>query len=153
MQINWLLNDVELNLEKTPLEILREKWNEAWGIHPPSHIGRTMLIKSLKYKVHEHRCGPLSFEYKQRLDLLIKFYKRNPKCFEINQPALKPGMRLIRDWNGIRHSVLIQNSGYEYNGKIYNSLSQISSEITGTRWNGWVFFGLKKRGANNETSN
>jgi hypothetical protein len=101
-----------------------------------------MLEKSLAYKQREQG---LTADQQKRLEHLIKQYKRNPNCFDENVPVLKPGTRLVRNWNGSRHSVLVQAAGYEYNGKIYGSLSQIASEITGTRWNGWIFFGLKKK--------
>ncbi len=101
-----------------------------------------MLEKSLAYKQRGQR---LNADQQKRLEQLIKQYKRNPNCFDENVPVLKPGTRLVRNWNGTRHSVLVQSAGYEYKGKVYGSLSQIASEITGTRWNGWIFFGLKKK--------
>jgi hypothetical protein len=53
------------------------------------------------------------------------------------------GTRLIREWQGVEHAVTVRDDGYEYQGKPYKSLSSIARAITGTRWNGWVFFGLK----------
>lgn len=147
MKQNQLSYETNNNLENLPLEMLRARWSEVWGCDPHSRIGRTMLIKSLEYKSCEQALGGLNREHQQRLDQLIKSYKRNPDCFDEYKPALKPGTRLVRDWQGERYSVLVQNSGYGYKGKIYSSLSQIASEITGTRWNGWVFFGLKKKEA------
>ena len=143
-QLSYKPND---NLENLPLEVLRARWTEAWGRDPHSRIGRTMMIRSLEFKIFEFESGGINSKSQQRLDQLIKSYRRNPDCFEQNQLLLKPGTRLVRDWQGERYSVLVQNSGYEYKNKIYSSLSQIASEITGTRWNGWVFFGLKKKEA------
>ena len=58
------------------------------------------------------------------------------------------GTRLIREWQGVEHCVTVRDDGYEYQGRPYKSLSAIAREITGSRWNGWVFFGLKNsRGA------
>lgn len=131
--------------EKLPLHELRKIWTCAWELKPHSRIGRTMLLKSLKYKILEHKTQGLTAEQRQRLEQLIKSYKRNPSYFDENTPALKPGTRLVRHWNGTRCSVLVQNTGYEYKGRNYSSLSQVAFEITGTRWNGWVFFGLKKK--------
>ncbi len=133
------------NLEKLPLNELRQMWAHTWGRQPHSRIGRTMLLKSLEYKMFEQETGTFTSEQRQRLEQFIKSYKRNPNYFDENVPALKPGTRLVRNWNGKRYSVLVQNAGYEYKGKTYNSLSQVAFEITGTRWNGWVFFGLKKK--------
>jgi hypothetical protein len=104
-----------------------------------------MLLKSLEYKILEHKTQGLTAEQRQRFEQLIKSYKRNPNFFDVSTPALKPGTRLVRNWNGTRYSALVQNAGYEYKGKTYSSLSQVAFEITGTRWNGWVFFGLRKK--------
>lgn len=133
------------NLTSLSLNDLRQKWAVVWGREPHSRIGRTMLLKSLEYKIFEREGRALTSEQQQRLEQLIKSYKRNPNYFDENVPALKPGTRLVRNWNGKRYSVLVQNAGYEYKDKTYSSLSQVAFEITGTRWNGWVFFGLKKK--------
>lgn len=138
------------DITKSSLTDLRQMWSEAWGIEPHSKIGRTMLEKSLSYKLHQQHSGGLPEETQDRLKHLLKSYKRNPDCFDEYKPALKPGTRLVRNWNGNRYSVLILKNGkYEYQHKTYSSLSQIASEITGTRWNGWVFFGFKSRGVKN----
>ena len=55
------------------------------------------------------------------------------------------GTRLVREWDGVEHSVTVRDDGYEYQGRPYKTLSGIAREITGTRWNGWVFFGLKNQ--------
>lgn len=130
------------HLTNLSLEELRQEWASAWGLDPHARIGRSMLEKSLACK---QRGQDLTPDQRKRLEQLIKQYRRNPNCFDENVPVLKPGTRLVRNWNGTRHSVLVQAAGYEYKGKIYGSLSQIALEITGTRWNGWIFFGLKKK--------
>ncbi len=130
------------HLKNLSIEELRQEWASAWGLQPHARIGRSMLEKSLAYK---QRGQELTTDQQKRLEQLIKQYRRNPDCFDENVPALKPGTRLVRNWNGTRHSVLVQAGGYEYKGKIYSSLSQIASEITGTRWNGWIFFSLRKK--------
>ncbi len=83
--------------------------------------------------------------FQRRLEQLIKQYKRSPACFDNNGP-LKPGTRLVRMHEGTKHHVLVKAEGFEYQGRIYGSLSKIANDITGKRWNGWVFFGLKKVG-------
>lgn len=130
--------------ENLPLNELRKLWAQHWSLSPHKGIGRVMLTRSLEYKIMEQKTGGLSPEHKAKLDGLIKQYKRNSNCFDKDQNLLKPGMRLVRSFKGRKHSVLVNNYGFEYNDKIYSSLSQIASDITGSRWNGWVFFGLKK---------
>lgn len=123
------------------IQELRGRWGEAWGRQPHSRIGRTMLKKSLTYKTSEKSLTP---EQQARLNQLIKQYKRNPACFNEPRGPLKPGTRLVRMHNGKKHSVLVRTDGFEYTGQTYSSLSKIANHITGKRWNGWVFFGLKK---------
>jgi hypothetical protein len=134
------------NLRKLPLNELRQMWARAWGREPHTRIGRTMLEKSLKYKTGEYEGRGLAPEQQIRLEQLVKQYKRNPACFDGNGP-LKPGTRLVRMHEGKKHSVLVKAEGFEYQGRVYSSLSKIANDITGKRWNGWVFFGLKKVGA------
>lgn len=129
---------------KFPLTELRQIWTDAWGRKPHPRIGRMMLEKSLEYKNLESQLAP---DHKLRLAQLIKQYKRNPLCFDESDVQLKPGIRLVRMYEGKKHSVLIKADGFEYQGRTYGSLSKIANDITGKRWNGWVFFGLKKVGA------
>lgn len=128
-----------------PIEELRRQWYEAWGLQPHARIGRTMLEKSLVYKKRELAGLGMTAEQLKRLEQLIKTYRRNPNCFDTAQVSLKPGTRLVRVWNGERHSVLVQPDGFEFNGRHYDNLSRIATEITGSKWNGWVFFGLKRK--------
>lgn len=134
------------NPEKPPLHELRQIWARAWGREPPARIGRTMLEKSLEYKVHEQEGHGLTMEQSVRLSQLIKQYTRNPQCFD-GSHALTPGTRLVRMHAGKKHSVLVKAEGFEYQGIVYGSLSKIAHQITGTHWNGKLFFGLKKSGA------
>ena len=60
--------------------------------------------------------------------------------------ALKPGSSLVREWGGARHEVAVTEEGFSYQGRVFGSLSQVAGHITGTKWNGPVFFGLKPRG-------
>lgn len=121
---------------------LRQLWAKAWGQQPHLRVGRIMLAKSLAYKLQES----LSPEQQLRLDKLVKEYKRNPAYFERRISSLKPGTRLVRIYNNKKHSVLVKETGFDYQGQTYSSLSKIANDITGKRWNGWVFFGLKKAG-------
>ena len=123
------------------LSELRKRWSEEWGIEPHSRIGRVMLEKSLTYQKQVN----LSAEQQDRISRLIRDYKRNPNNLE--QSALKPGTRLERLYKGQKYNVLITKNGFEYEDQHYNSLSKIANDITGSRWNGWLFFGLKKTDA------
>ena len=135
-------------LKTLPITELRERWTKEWGIIPHRRISRPMLIRSLVFKHWEQESGQWTREMQKQLDRLVREYKRNPRCFDESHPRIKPGTRLVRIWQGKRHTVLVQESGFDYLGKTYGSLSEIAYTITGTRWNGWVFFGLKKKKAN-----
>lgn len=129
--------------EKLDISELRERWQKLWGITPHKGIGRSMLEKSLAFKTQQ----TLTPDQQSQLDGLIKQYKRNPKCFDEECASLKPGTRLVRNWKGVRHSVLTKSNGFEYQGRHYTSLTQIANDITSSRWNGRAFFGLKKKEA------
>ncbi len=132
------------NLTDLPLPELRQIWSAAWGMEPHAKIGRTMLIKSFEYKRREQATGGIPRDLQQRLKTLVAAYKRNPRCFDDGVHGLKPGTRLVKTWKEKRHTVLVVKNGFEYEDRIYTSLSEIAASITGSRWNGWVFFGLKK---------
>ena len=125
---------------------LRQKWSEHWGIQPHRYIRREMLEKSLIFKMREASGDGLTSDQQTQLDRLVQAYKKNPSCFGEIRLNLKPGTRLSRLWNGKKYTVMTLVDGFQYNDHKYTSLSEIAFAITGTRWNGWVFFGLKKKG-------
>ena len=126
-----------------PLSELRQKWEQAWGIKPHNRVGRKMLEKSLVFKLRELNGQGLTRLQQERLDHLVKMYKRNPKCFD-DRIGIKAGTRLVRKWKGEHVSVTVKADGFEYNGAVYKSLSAVAGAVTGGRWNGWAFFGLKR---------
>ena len=130
-------------LKILPLYELRQMWADAWGRKPHARIGRSMLEKSLEYKVNERSNKILTADQDARLSELIRKYKRNSSSFETDT-TLKPGTQLVRLHGGEKHTVLVKADGFEYAGKKYTSLSKIANDITGKIWNGWIFFGLKK---------
>lgn len=133
-------------MQDLQIDELRTLWENAWGRKPRGTMGRTMMIESLRFKKWQKETGGLKPEQQKRLSHLIKTYKRNPDTFE-NTTNLKPGTRLVRKWKSKTYSVTVKTDGFEYAGKTYASLSKVANDITGSKWNGWVFFGLKKAGA------
>lgn len=132
------------DLTNLQLAELRQIWAGVWGMQPHARIGRTMLIKSIEYKRQEQNTGGPPREQQQRLKALVTAYKRNPGYFDESLHGLKPGTRLVKTWKENRYAVLVVRNGFEYEDRIYTSLSEVAFAITGSRWNGWVFFGLKK---------
>lgn len=139
------------NITILSLPELRQQWSKFWGIEPHARIGRSLLERSLEFKLREQSGHGLTEAQQARLDQLVRAYKRNPLCFEQSDVGIKPGTKLVKMWRDERHIVTILPAGFEYKGAIYSSLSTIAHKITGTRWNGWVFFHLKKKKSKNET--
>jgi len=135
-------------LKTAPIGALRQKWRELFEREPPLY-NRRYLESRLAYRIQELAYGGLKPETIERLDALAdelegKTGKRR-RAVETRPIA---GTRLIREWQGVDHCVTVRDEDFEYRGRPYASLSAIARAITGTRWNGLVFFGLKnQRGA------
>jgi hypothetical protein len=103
----------------------------------------------LAYKLQEQAFGGMKPEYKRRLRQLAESFERsssNPAKKVSLTTKIKPGTRLIRRWDEQTHQVTVAEKGFEYKGARYKSLSEIARLITGTRWSGPLFFGLKQIG-------
>ena len=118
-------------------------WSELFDTPPPRQVRRNLLVRLLAYRMQEQAYGGLSPAARKRLIDLARKFETNPNAEVSEAPQIKPGTRLIRDWRGQTHRVTVLENGYEYAGKRYSSLSQIARLITGTRWSGPLFFGLK----------
>ena len=125
---------------------LRVQWQSLFGTEAPLY-NRRFLESRLAYRIQELEFGGLKPETIKRLDALAAtFSETNPVMRRIRKDQ-KPvaGTKLIREWRGVEQTVTVTNDGYEFQGRPYKSLSSIARAITGTRWNGWVFFGLKSQ--------
>jgi len=124
---------------------LRREWRQLHRMPPPMRLSRELLIRAITYKLQERALGALSKSILRKLESL----DADPTAGDARKPApplsLKPGTRLIREWRGVTHTVLIHADGIEWNGRRYRSLTIIAREITGARWSGPRFFGLRKR--------
>jgi hypothetical protein len=132
---------------------LRSLWLELFDKPAPPKLRRHLLIRILVYRVQERAYGGLDQTTRNRLRQLARLFEANPKAAIPNIPIFKPGARLVRQWKGIAHQVTIGNRDYEYKGKSYNSLSEIARLITGTRWSGPLFFGLKNKSVKGRRGN
>jgi hypothetical protein len=128
---------------------LKAKWRALFDTEPPPY-NRRFLESRLAYRIQELAYGGLKKETVERLRILAKQYDGKPgnRSKSRSDPLPIAGTRLVREWQGAQYSVTIQTDDFEFQGRPYKSLSAIAREITGVRWNGWVFFGLKNhRGA------
>lgn len=138
-------------LQKMKLPELQDKWRDLYGTEPPD-FSRTFIQKRLAYRIQELFYGGLAQTAKIRLEHLAEndpvamLQQKNDTVKKPNRTGkVCPGTRFIREWNDTRYEVVAKEKGFEYNGKMYRSLSAIATEITGVRWSGNLFFGLRKR--------
>ena len=132
-------------LKTMPMPDLKAEWRALFETEPPP-FNRRHLENRIAYRVQELAYGGLKPETLRRLQALgEQFDSGNITTRRIRGGDLKPiaGTRLIREWQGTEHVVTVTQDAYEWQGRPYQSLSAIARAITGTRWNGWVFFGLK----------
>jgi Protein of unknown function (DUF2924) len=131
-------------LKGAPADVLKARWRELFDTEPPAY-NRSFLESRLAYRIQELAYGGLSRETLERLKAMAKQYATRDAAERKVRPMLRPvaGTRLIREWEGVEHCVTVRADDFEYLGRPYKSLSSVASEITGTKWNGWVFFGLK----------
>jgi hypothetical protein len=129
--------------EKTPAE-LKQLWRELYDREPPSG-NKPFLIKRLAYRIQELAYGGLSARAEAKLNVLIEEEDRRVKGLPSLRKSDRPiaGTRLLRQWQGMEHCVTVLDDGFEYEGAKYRSLSPIARAITGTRWNGPLFWGLR----------
>lgn len=130
-------------LKTAPIAELKRKWRDLFD-HEPPPFNRRFLEHRLAYRVQELAYGGLSQETIERLDALAdELEGKRPKRRGALERRPITGTRLVREWKGIEHCVAVRSENFEYRGRPYKSLSAIARQITGTRWNGWLFFGLK----------
>jgi hypothetical protein len=116
------------------LEELRMEWRLRYG-PPPKLRSSDLLAHLLAWRIQSEVFGGLDLETKRAL--------RAP-AIASTAPSLKPGMRLEREWKGIKHTVEVVDGGFRWDGQIYASLSKAARAITGVKWNGPRFFGLRE---------
>jgi hypothetical protein len=133
-------------LKTTPTPALKTRWRELFAAEPPPY-NRRFLESRLAYRIQELAYGGLKPETVKRLEALGEQLDGGNIVVRRTRVDDRPiaGTRLIREWHGVEHCVTVLADGYEYQGRPYKSLSAVARAITGTRWNGWVFFGLKSQ--------
>jgi hypothetical protein len=131
-----------LQLSKSELIKL---WRQLLNNEPPLEIRKALLRRVLAYRLQEQQSRGLGNTHLRRLRQLATALEANPNATVSSRPPIKPGTRLVREWKQQVHTVEVRLEGYDYNGAHYESLSEIARLITGTRWSGPAFFGLKAK--------
>ena len=131
-------------LKTTPTPDLKQQWRDLFATEPPP-FNRRYLESRLAYRIQELAYGGLKPETVKRLERLGDELDGGNVVTRRIRSNLKPiaGTRLIREYQGVEQVITVRQDGFEWQGRPYRSLSAIARAITGTRWNGWVFFGLK----------
>jgi hypothetical protein len=102
------------------------------------------MIRALANKLQEHAYGGPSLAMKRHLNTLAGKFEKGRLSFDPGV-VLKSGARLVREWRGRAHTVVVIENGFEYGGQRYRSLTMIAARITGAHWSGPRFFGMTKR--------
>ncbi|HEU0151431.1 MAG TPA: DUF2924 domain-containing protein [Bradyrhizobium sp.] len=130
------------------IKVLRQKWRSMMGKTAPPHIGKPLMVRILGYRIQAKAYGDLPKEVAAFLDKLGAGTpgqdNRAPlPILRVTPRSLSPGTLLTREWNGRTERVMVLADGFAWNGKTYDSLSSVARAITGTRWSGPAFFGLR----------
>src|SRR5262245_3730540 len=129
---------------------LRARWRASFGQNAPIHLVRHLLFAMLAYRLQAETMGDLdaaTVRFLKHVDLAPSKQAAVPltQAFERRTRNLSPGTVLTREWSGRYHSVTVLDRGFVLEGRTYNSLSEIAKAITGTKWNGPRFFGLRDK--------
>ena len=124
---------------------LKQLWRDLYDREPPPY-NRRFLESRLAYRIQELQYGGLKPETVARLEALGEDLDGGKIEVRRKRADDRPisGTRLVREWKGVEHTVTVLDDGYDYQGRPYKSLSAVARAIAGTRWNGWVFFGVRR---------
>jgi hypothetical protein len=138
--------DIEIaRLRDLDIKELRARWHTQTGRRPPEHLPRHLLFRILAYRLQTEALGDLDDECKRVLKSSTPSKGAGKKQAGLNGLAgtIQKGTILTREWKGRVHRVAVLANGFAWNGDTYPSLSKVACAITGTRWNGPRFFGLR----------
>ncbi len=142
------------DLHNLSQEELKDLWRTLYGTEPPAH-NRPHLVSRLAYRIQELTYGGISEAAKAKMKAIMEASgldenggeqraKRRRGTDRKDQPVV--GTRIVRDWNGQTHEVIVVHGGFQYGGRLFRSLTAVAEAITGSHWNGRAFFGLAKSG-------
>jgi hypothetical protein len=130
-------------LSKLSAKAMKDRWRSLFGDHPIPHIGRSLMIMAMAYRLQEKAYGGLKPSAERMLARIIDEHSYGQRLTATR--PLVTGTVLVREWRGARHRVTVDEQGVVYRDRCYRSLSEVARAITGTRWSGPRFFGLGRR--------
>ena len=122
---------------------LRQQWRTLYKAEASPHLSRELLVRAVAYRMQEVALGGLRPGRQRQLRQIAQQFKETGAANMPSRPELKPGTRLVREWQGQTYEVLVLDDGFSWQGTHHRSLSAITRKITGTAWSGPLFFGLK----------
>src|SRR6185437_51232 len=132
-------------LPKMARRDLDAMWQDHFGKLPSRTLRRENIVRILAYRLQEKAYGDLKASIAKQLHALIECDGSGYRPVVVPALRPKPGTRIVREWHGKLRELTVLPDGYEYEGRKYGSLSEIARVITGTRWSGPAFFGMKRR--------
>jgi hypothetical protein len=144
------VEDEIVHLRGLDLKGLRARWRSVLQRPAPDHLPRHLLIAVIAYRIQADRLGDLDHETRQLLDRTGAkesgtTVSARLVSFDRKRTELTPGTVLVREWDRRSQRVMVMSDGFAWNGQTYDSLSKVAFAITGTRWNGPRFFGLRDK--------
>jgi Protein of unknown function (DUF2924) len=144
------IEDEIVHLRGLDLKGLRARWQSVLQRPPPDYLPRHLLFAIIAYRIQADRFGDLDHETRQLLDRIDAKESGTAMSarlvtFDQKRTQLTPGTVLVREWDRRSQRVMVMSDGFAWNGQTYDSLSKVAFAITGTRWNGPRFFGLRNK--------
>ena len=144
------IEDEIAHLRDLDLKGLRSRWQSVFQRPQPDHLPRHLLFAIIAYRIQADRLGDLDHETRlvlDRTDAKDTGAKMTARLvsFDQKRTELTPGTVLVREWDRRSQRVMVMADGFAWNGKTYDSLSKVAFAITGTKWNGPRFFGLRDK--------
>ena len=131
---------------------LRKRWKLLFGHAAPKSLRRKFIARAVAYQMQVAAYGGLSAATKRRLREIASAISNGDRTGVFSGVQIKPGTQLIRQWQNTTHTVMVLDEGFALDGRTYKSLSAIAKAITGTNWNGYAFFGIKRAARGNKAA-
>ena len=131
---------------------LRHRWKTLFGHPAPKSLRRNFLARAAAYQMQVEAYGGLSVATKRRLREIASAVRNGDANAMLGSSRIKTGTQMIRQWQGTTHTVTALVEGFAWNGRTYKSLSAVANAITGTNWNGFAFFGIKRAPSGNKNA-
>jgi hypothetical protein len=131
---------------------LRNRWKTLFGHSAPKSLRRNFLARAVAYQMQVEAKGGLSVATKRRLREIANGVRNGDANAMLGSSRIRPGTQMIRQWQNTTHTVTALAEGFEWNGRTYKSLSAVANAISGTNWNGFAFFGIKRAPSSNKNA-